>query len=104
MLVEHITFRGAASDHSFWFVSREPLQEGGFNELRFMRRGAGYDAGDRKTMAICDLRHLKSFNRESLRQHRLIFRKTEVGVDDGLRQIEFATRPDVLSQYIQMPS
>src|SRR5258706_7243971 len=56
-LVERIAVVGAVPDHALSFGSREKMLDGGFDELRFMRRSAGDAAGDRKTMAVCD-RHV----------------------------------------------
>src|SRR6266404_2069648 len=61
-LVQWIAVVGAVADHSFWFGSREALFDGGFDELRFMRRSAGDAAGDRKTMAVCDRHDFTAFS------------------------------------------
>src|SRR5258708_25135687 len=44
------------------------------------------------------------FRGESGRQQRPFFRRTEAGVDEGLWQIEFATRPQVFGQRAQQSS
>src|ERR1700732_1599593 len=62
VLVQWIAVVGAGADHSFWFGSREALFDGGFDELRFMRRSAGEAAGDRKTMAVCDRHDFTAFS------------------------------------------
>src|ERR1700730_2660866 len=64
-LVQRITVVGTVADHSFWFGSRETLRDGGFDELRFMRRSAGDAAGDRKTMAVCDRHDFTAFSSAS---------------------------------------
>jgi hypothetical protein len=60
-LVERIAVVGAIADHPFWLGERETLLDGGFDELRFMRRSAGGAAGDRKTMAVCDRHDFTAF-------------------------------------------
>jgi hypothetical protein len=64
-LVQRIAVVGAVTDHSFWFGLREPLLDGGLNELGFMRRSAGDAAGDRKTMAVCDRHDFTAFSSAS---------------------------------------
>jgi len=64
-LIERIAVVGAVADHSFWFGSRKALLDGGFDELRFMRRSAGDAAGDRKTMAVCDRHDFAAFSSAS---------------------------------------
>jgi hypothetical protein len=53
-LIERIAVVSAVADHSLWFVPREPLFDGGFDEFGFKRKSAGDAAGHRKTMAVCD--------------------------------------------------
>src|SRR5216683_7722096 len=60
-LVQRIAVVGTVANHSFWFGSCETLLDGGFDELRFMRRSAGDAAGDRKTMAVCDRHDFAAF-------------------------------------------
>jgi|SRR5258707_11265408 hypothetical protein len=64
-LVERIAVVGAVPDHALWFGSREKLLDGGFDELRFMRRSAGDAAGDRKAMAVCDRHDFTAFSAAS---------------------------------------
>jgi hypothetical protein len=64
-LVERIAVVGAVPDHALWFGSREKLLDGGFDELRFMRRSAGDAAGDRKAMAVCDRHDFTAFSSAS---------------------------------------
>jgi hypothetical protein len=60
-LIQRIAIVGTVTDHSFWLGSREPLRDGGLDELRFMRRSAGDAAGDRKTMAVRDRHDFAAF-------------------------------------------
>src|ERR1017187_1236265 len=60
-LVQRVAVVSAVADHSFWLGSCETLLDGGFDELRFMRRSAGDAAGDRKTMAVCDRHDFTAF-------------------------------------------
>src|SRR5216684_3487439 len=64
-LVQRVAVVGAVADHAFWFGSGETLLDGGFDELRFMRRSAGDAAGDRKTMAVCDRHDFTAFSAAS---------------------------------------
>src|SRR5712692_2834853 len=64
-LVQRVAVVGAVADHAFWFGSGETLLDGGFDELRFMRRSAGDAAGDRKTMAVCDRHECTAFSAAS---------------------------------------
>src|SRR5258708_34752342 len=61
-LVEGIAVISAIVNHSSGFSAREALLDGGFDELRFMRRSAGDAAGDRKTMAVCDRHDFTAFS------------------------------------------
>jgi len=72
-LVQRIAVVGAVADHAFWFGSREALFDGGFDELRFMRRSAGDAAGDRKTMAVCDRHDFTAFSAASRADSRAPF-------------------------------
>jgi hypothetical protein len=72
-LVQWIAVVGAVADHAFWFGSREALFDGGFDELRFMRRSAGDAAGDRKTMAVCDRHDFTAFSAASRADSRAPF-------------------------------
>ena len=65
MLVERIAVISAIANHSLGFSAREALLDGGFDELRFMRRSAGDAAGDRKTMAVCDRHDFTAFSAAS---------------------------------------
>jgi hypothetical protein len=65
VLVERVTVVGAIANQALWFGLRETLLDGGFDELRFMRRSAGDAAGDRKTMAVCDRHDFTAFSAAS---------------------------------------
>jgi hypothetical protein len=65
VLIERIAVVGAVADHSFGFGWCEPLLDGGFDELRFMRRSAGDAASDRKTIAVCNRHDFTAFSAAS---------------------------------------
>jgi hypothetical protein len=64
-LVERVAIIRAVTNHSFWLGLGEALLDGGFDQLRFMRRSAGDAAGDRKTMAVCDRHDFTAFSAAS---------------------------------------
>ncbi len=51
--------------HALEDSSGEAVFEGGFDELRFMRRSAGDAAGERKATAVCDRHDFTAFSSAS---------------------------------------
>ena len=72
-LIQRIAVVGAVTDHPFRLGSCEPLLDGSFDELDFMRRSAGDAAGDRKTMAVCDRHDFTAFSAASRADSRAPF-------------------------------
>jgi len=64
-LVERIAIVSGVTDHDLRLGLCEALFDGGFDELRFMRRSAGDAAGERKTMAVCDRHDFTAFSAAS---------------------------------------
>jgi len=54
LLIEAVTVVGAIADQPIGEVGEESFFEGGFDEFSFMRRSAGHEHGERKTMAVAD--------------------------------------------------
>lgn len=103
-LVERIAIVSPVTDHSFGLGLREALLDGGFDELRFMRRSAGDAAGDRKTMAVCDRHDFTAFSAASRAGSSAPFfaelKLASMKVSDKSR---LATRPQVFGERVQKP-
>src|SRR6188472_1547107 len=56
--IERVTIIRPVTNQSFWLFFNEPLVQGVFHQLYFMRRSTSNGYGERKTSAICHCHEL----------------------------------------------
>ena len=81
-LIEAVAVVGAIADQSLGELGEESFLEGVFYEFCFMRRSAGHEHGERKTMAVADRHDFAALTASSRADGGAPFRRAEVGIDE----------------------